>query len=254
MRFHKWKIGIFVPLIGFTWMFLRMENQSNAWKSQISCAADHCLMMMNPLEYTIAVVPLLMIAIVLDTQKDFCGSRVLFYRSKKDLFFEQSWQAVKWSVMFTVIYLLTIFVYQQWNGQCIYNWDDERSYFCITNKEIFQGSPAEVFFIIFLICVYRNLIISAVILLSKWYFRHITAGFLTVLVVCLFEFAQSKTDISIFLKRLNTGYSFWISRSQELEVAVSMLLYLAVLYFVTKKAIVKKEFLDEDFLKKSGSP
>ena len=254
MKFHKWSIGILGVLIGFTIAFLKIENRSEIWKVKYSCVADSCLVMMEPLEYTVIVVPLLMIAVILATRGDFNGNRILFYRSKMELFLMQVGKGIRWSLFITFFYLLTILVYQMWNGQSIYNWDAKNSYFCIMNKEVFAGTGIEVFAGIFLLCMCRNLIISMVIILSEWYFRHMLVGFLMVLSVCIFELAQIEINVPIFLKRLSVNAVFWLSQSKRTEVACSIGVYLLILCFLVKRVVEKKEFLDETFGKKSNSP
>lgn len=248
MRFKKAYLIESVILLGLILAYLSADFKMWEYDASVYSVADSWLTMMQPMEYTILLLPVLMIGTACDIKYDFLSWRILRYESKQEIFVEQCKRAALRSAWFSALYLTVILMFGRAKGLELCTWNQTSSYFFRSNRCTYEGSLFEVILVLFLLCAIRNMFLSMMIVLSKWYLKNVMAGFLFPMGICIFEMCQSALNgtehLRIFLRRFMAEYSFWISRKMRGEMVLVLMLYGVLLFFMAVNILKKKEFLD----------
>lgn len=248
MRFKREYLVESILLSGITIVYLVADFQMWEYERSIFSVADSWLIMMQPLEYTLLVLPILMVGTVYDTRNDFLSGNILRYQSKKKIFGKQWKNTWLRSVWYTVVYLTLILIFGRAKGLKLCNWDQSDSLFARNNNCIYQGSFLEIFLVLFFLCVIRNIFVSTMILLSKWYLKNVLTGFLFPVSICIFEMCQSALNgteqLNIFLRRFMADYPFWVFWKVRAEMILVLMVYGLLFAFATINILKKKEFLN----------
>lgn len=226
--------------------YLFADDRKGFYDENIYSVADSWISMMEPIPYTILVLPLLLITTAYGMRNDFWSNRILRYKSKGEILNEQCKKAFMSSVQTAGIYLMIISLFGFVKGREFCNWNQTNSYFFMKNRCVFQGNVIEIILVVFFLCLIRNVFISMMIVLSKWYFKNIVSGFFLPLGICIIEITQDSLggleNIYIFLRRFIADYSFWISLRMRGEIVAYVLGYGVLLFLMAENILKKKEF------------
>lgn len=248
MKYSKIYFWESVICVLSTLVYLKLQYDMQLFDLKIFSLADAYLHQMQPMAYTLLVVPFLIIAVAVSMKDDFYSTKILFYRSKWDILKEQIKRAMILSVYFAILYMVVTIIFGIAKNQVIYNWDKNESYFFINNYCKFQGLFWEVMLMYLFISILRNFLIATIIVLSKWYFKHIAIGFLITMGICITEAKQTMLlpiQIKILLRIFFPTYEFWVSQTMRIKIVGIAILYAGILFFAAKVLVKKKEFLNE---------
>ncbi len=244
--------GIMVGL--FTCMLLKIDYVNATFNLQIYSLPDSIIRAMKPFYYGLVVLPFLVGAVIYCIRDDFLNTRILFFRSKKELWILQEKRMLYLSVYFAFAFFVSIFLFGFWKHQIYFNWENYESYYFMNTHEIFQGNIMQVWSAAFLVCTVRNFIFCNIILLSKWWIRRTMPGVLLVTVICSCEIVLSNVkammlfgikEIKLVIQRFPVDYQLFESWRERLHIAANLVVVLLIVYGLMNTAIKKREFIHD---------
>lgn len=241
----EWKsyvLGSVLSWIGI-YLFILQDGEIDYFGKYYSLA-DCYIRMLQPIAYSVLVIPFLLIGTCRSIKVDFCVPQLLRRKSKKEMLIIQEMKLAGMSLFYAIIYLIGVSIAGIKKTEVMINWSNMNSVFCIKTQCTMPNISLVHVIILFLIMTFiRNYLFSNIILFIQWLYENVTIGLFIIICICCFEITQEKAKVLLWIFTID--YPIWINQSRRIDIVIFGLGYVLIVFLIFKITITYKEFLHE---------
>ncbi len=243
MRVKPWLLMALMLFEGFGLAaYLLLLGEQSPVNLSVFCSADVQVIASGKNVYSLFLVGTVLFGTAFFAGENSGGMSVVLWQSKRRLLERQGMFCAVWSLLVAAIAVLVPLILADTWGKTEINWGSSSSYFAIINHAVLPKVQLwEVVLVNFLTQWARNMIFSAMVLLSYWWNGNLLYGILAATGICFVE--MKMPQIGMLLGLVKADYEFWLSDVKKLFAVAAGIGWLCVtggaLYYLQKG----KEFI-----------